>query len=426
MDHSTTRHWVPNYCHTDNFLPTVQETVILMANPPYFFPDFVGRAMAFLQSEAVAKLGFVFDPTSVLPCKWKCSDESLFGVDLALYAFTGQHPFDKGKLGGQFNEGAVAAGVHHCKTNIDFGGAHVGYIPGPNGGEFGHIQRPLNAEELSTDCGALMGIMRPYKEIYDDACRSILIYRPAGERILTSIPNEFLEPSWSSHNIKLLIDVERFCDGLVPYDVNIRHTHKLAGRSLFYVNDEFLLSVSSENLGRYSTPEKHRIGPELTSPFFHIFDVNPEMEGGVLRHRFLAYMKYILSSKVAPYPLKAAVTRSNIEYNKLTDCVRAEAFRHYSFASFTGVFIDMYDVAKRSYVNLFQPIGCSLKTADRIREHEFSAAELREAFDGLSPAKPVIPLKGVLGYDNADHLIADFTFRPENPTTPTLGQSRRG
>ena len=56
MDHSTTRHWVPNYCHTDNFLPTVQETVILMANPPYFFPDFVGRAMAFLQSEAVAKL----------------------------------------------------------------------------------------------------------------------------------------------------------------------------------------------------------------------------------------------------------------------------------------------------------------------------------------------------------------------------------
>jgi hypothetical protein len=426
MNYTTTRNWIPNYCHVDNFLPTVQETVILMAQPPYFFPDFVGRAISFLQSEPVRKMGFVYDPKTALPCKWKCSDESVFGVDLALYAFTGRFPFDKGKIGGQFNEAAVSAAVHHGGTNIDFGGAHVGYIPGPDGGAFGHIQRPLCGEELSTDCGALMSIMAPFKEVYDDACRSILLFQPASHRIQVSVPNEFLHPSWSSHRIKLLIDIERFCDGLVPYDVDVPHTHKLAGRSLFYAGDEFLERISDESRKRFSTPTKRRIRDELTSPFFHIFDSNPDLEGGLLKHRFLPYMKYILSSKAVPYPIKAAITRSNIEYNKLTDCVRTEAFRSYSFASFTGVFIDMYDPSLECYVNLFQPIGCSLKLAGRTREHEFSAAELRESFERLSPAVPVLPLKGVLGYENADRLLKEFTFRPKILKTQTLGQSRRG
>ncbi len=425
MNYSTTRHWLPDYCHIDNFLPTVQETVILMAKPPYFFPDFVGRAIAFLQSEPVKKMGLDYDPKVALPCKWKCSDESVFGVDLALYAFTGHFPFDKGKLGGQFNESAVSAAVHHCATNIDFGGAHVGYIPGPDGGSFGYIQRPLSDEKVSTDCGALMGIMAPFKEVYDDACRSILLFKPRSHRVQVSVPNEFLHPSWSSHRIKFLIDIERLCDGLVPYDVDIPHTHKLAGRSLFHASAEFLGCIRAENLERFSTPTKRRIGDELTSPFFHIFDSNPSLEGGLLKHRFLPYMKYILSSKAAPYPIKAAITRSNIEYNKLTDCVRTESFRNYSFASFTGVFIDMYDASQRCYVNLFQPIGCSLKIAGRTREYEFSAAELRETFDKLSPAEPVRALKGVLGYDNADRLLREFTFRPKSLKTPTLGQSRR-
>ena len=49
MSQPTTRKWLPAYCHTDNFLPPGQETVILMKERPYFFPDFVGRALAFLR-----------------------------------------------------------------------------------------------------------------------------------------------------------------------------------------------------------------------------------------------------------------------------------------------------------------------------------------------------------------------------------------
>ena len=99
-------------------------------------------------------------------------------------------------------------------------------FPGPDGGTFGYIQRPLSDEEVSTDCGALMGIMGPFRKTYDDACRSIVLAMPA-DRLLVSVPNEFLQPSWSSHRIKLLIDVERLTDGLVRISVGIEDVEDL-------------------------------------------------------------------------------------------------------------------------------------------------------------------------------------------------------
>jgi hypothetical protein len=128
--------------------------------------------------------------------------------------------------------------------------------------------------------------------------------------------------------------------------------------------------------------------------------------------RLLPYMKYILSSKLAPYPLKGAVTNTNIEYNNLTDAVRAEPFHSHAFASFTGVFIDMYDADLGNYVNLFQPIGISIKPAGRSRGVEIAAAEVHHIFDRLEPAEPILPLEGVLGYADAQHVLEKFTFRP--------------
>jgi hypothetical protein len=405
------RSWVPAYCDPRSFLPAVQETIILFAQPPYLFQDFVGKAIAFLRSEAVRKMGFGFDPRTALPCKWKCSDESVFGVDLCLYAFTGHYPFDKGKIGGCFNQGSLGAAVHHCATNVDFGGSHVGYVPGPDGGSFGRITRPLHEREHSTDCGYLMALLAPFKGIYDDACRNILFFAEEG-RALVSIPNEFVQPSWSSQQIKLLVDLERMTLGAVPYDVRKAFTHKLAGRSLFYVHPAFLEALPAEARARFQTCERVPIGQELTAETFSIFDSRAELCDGVPTQRLLPYVKYILASKLAPYPLKAAVTNSNIEYNTLTDAVRAEELRPNAFASFTGVFIDLYDAELGAYVNLFQPIGISIKPSGRTREVEIPPAEIHEIFDRLEPAEPVLPLKGVLGYDRPGRVLESFTFRP--------------
>jgi hypothetical protein len=334
-------------------------------------------------------------------------------VDLCLYAYTGHYPFDKGSLGGCFNDSSIRAAVHHSEVNVDFGGAHVGYVPDVRGGKFGIIPRPLQEKHTSADCGYLMGIIEPFKEVYDDACQNIFLYSPDGEQALISIPNEYLQPSWSSDHIKLLVHLERLTAGLVDYDVDKPHTHKVAGRTLFRVAPEFLGSLPEQKAASFMSPEMTPIGNELVADYFHIFDSDAELEDSVPTQRFLPYMKFILSSKLAPYPLKAAVTHANIEHNRLVDSVRTERCRPYAFASFSGVFIDIFDEKIHAYVNLFQPIGVAIKAAGKAREVEFTSAELHEIFRELDTAEPVLPLGGVLGYPYPDHVLASFQY-PES------------
>ncbi|MEJ2111078.1 MAG: hypothetical protein P8Z37_14445 [Acidobacteriota bacterium] len=408
------RSWLPPYCNPGAFLPAVQECVILFRNPPYLFQDFVARAMRFLESDSVKKMGLVYNRKAALPCKWKCSDESLFGVDLCLYAFTGQYPFDKGAIGGMYNEGSLGAAVHHAEINLDFGGSHVGYIPGESGGRFGSIQRPLHETEQSTDCGYLMATIAPFKQAYDDARANILLYSVDKEAsVLVSIPNEYLQPGWSSHSIKLLVDIERLTSGVVNYDINKPYTHKVAGRTLFRVDEAFLDRVPQESADAFRSREQTPIGIELTADYFNIFDSQAELgSDGAPLNRLLPYMKFILSSKIAPHQLKCAVTNTNIEYNKLTDSVRSENFRPYGFASFTGIFIDMYDEELGNYINLFQPTGISIKPQGRIREIEVASDEMRHIFDSINPVDPVLPLDNVLAYSNAEKALEKFTYKP--------------
>jgi len=408
------RSWLPTYCNPGAFLPAVQECVILFNKRPYLFQDFVARAICFLESDTVRKMGFVYNREAALPCKWKCSDESLFGVDLCLYAFTGQYPFDKGRIGGMYNEESIGAAVHHAAVNLDFGGSHVGYIPGESGGRFGNIRRPLHETNQSTDCGHLMGTMAPFKQVYDDARENILLYSEEEEKnALVSIPNEYLQPGWSSHRIKLLVDIEHLTGGVVHYDINKPYTHKVAGRTLFRVNEEFLAQVPVEVVEKFHSREQTPIGIELTADYFNIFDSQAELgSDGAPLNRLLLYMKYILSSKIAPYQLKCAVTNTNIEYNKLTDTVRSEAFRPYGFASFTGIFIDMYDEDLGNYINFFQSTGISIKPQGRIREIEIPPDEVRHIFDSLEPAEPAIPLQNILPYSSPEKALEKFTYRP--------------
>lgn len=409
----TTRPWLPVYCHPESLLPAVQETITLFSQPPFLFQDFVGKAIAFLRSETARKMGFEYDAATALPCKWKCADEAVFGVDLILHAYTGHYPFDKGRIGGCFNEGSLGAAVHHSTTNIDFGGSHVGYQPGAGVGTFGQIVRPLREGRAhSTDCGYLMAVIAPFKQAYDDACTNIVLFAAEPPQTLISIPNEFLQPSWSRHPVKLLIDVQRLTRGVVPYNVSKPHTHKLAGRTLFFVAPDFLDTLTEAQRAHFASPEWTPIGDELVAEYFNIYDANAEVVQGVPTQRLLPYVKYILSSKVAPYPLKAAVTNANIEHNSLVDAIRADEHRGCSFASFSGVFLDIYDAELGAYVNLFQPVGAAIKPAGRTREYEIAPAELHHLFARLAPVDPLLPLKGVLGYERPAYLLERFTYGP--------------
>jgi hypothetical protein len=406
------RVWLPNYCNPGAFLPKIQETRTLFSHPPYLFPDFVARAMRFLQSETAEKMGFENAPNKTLPCRWKCSDESLFGATLAIYAYTGQYPFDKGEIGGNFNESSIAAAVHHGCINIDFGGSHTGYISGRDGGEFGRIWRPLQ-HEYSTNCGHLMGKLEPFAKVYNDACQNILLFSPDGEHLLISLPNEFIQPNWSSHSVKLMVDTDTLTTGDVPYDIDVLYTHTTIGRTLFYVNPQFIEDLPGDEAKAYMQKTPVPIDHNLTHRYFNIFDADTKLdEYGVPKERINLYIKFILSAQHTPYPLKAAIVNSNLEYNKLTDGVRAAAYKDYCFASFTGVFIDMYSEQLRTYVNLFQPLGISIKPAGITQCVELTPLEIFQIFDEIEPIAPVqLPLK--MGETADGQKILDlFTYKP--------------
>ncbi|MBI5523715.1 MAG: hypothetical protein HY910_13895 [Desulfarculus sp.] len=414
----TNRGWLPAYCQPDAFLPKVPETRVLFSRRPFLFQDFLGKAMAFLQSGTARKMGFVYRPESALPCKWRCADESLFGVDLCLYAYTGQYPFDKGAIGGMYNEASLGAAAHHGGINMDFGGSHVGYVPGEGGGRFGAIWRPLH-QEYSTDCGYLMGVIEPFRKVYDDACRNILVYDPVGERLVVSIPNEFLHPDWSSHHIKLLVDLEAMTAETVDYQDDLPHTHTLVGRSLFYLHPGFIACLSPAQAQAFHTPRPTPMGRALTHQFFNIFDATASLdEAGQPKQKLLPYMKHIVSAAHSPEGLKAAIINTSLNHNALTDAVRSQAFLPYDFVSFTGIFIDLYDDDLQSYVNLFQPLGLTIKPKGCQREVEMTTEEIHHVLGKLPLAPPMLPLEDVLGFSEPEIPLEKFTYQPGYFTRP--------
>ncbi len=407
----TNRNWLPSYSNPEALLPKIPETRALFRWRPFLVQDFIGKTISFLSSDDVKKMGLEYDPRRAVPCRWKCADESLFGVDLTIYAFTRSYPFDKGKLGGRFNPASLGAAVSHGSINIDVGGAHVGYVPGEGGGSFGKIWRPAQ-QNYSTDCGYLMKLMAPYKLVYEDACKNILVWQPSGEQALVSIPNEYIQPSWSSETIKLLVDLDTLTDDEVAYQQDRPYTHTQVGRSLFKLHPLFLEGLDRDSRDALRTEAPSGIGRHLTHRYFNIWDSEAELVNGLPRNRLLLYMKFILAAKHSPEALKAAVVNSAIEHNRLTDAVRASEFLNYDFVCFSGIFIDCYSQEASCYVNLFQPMGMTIKPKGRTQEREFSPEQIHEIIHSMPTAKPVMPLEGIFGYKRPQKMLDSFTFEP--------------
>ena len=357
----TNRTWLPSYCDPNAFLPKIQETRTLFSHSPYLFHDFVGCAIRFLQSDTVEKMGFHYIPEKTLPCRWKCADESVFGATMSIHAYTGHYPFDKGGIGGTFNQNSVGAAVHHGDINVDFGGSHTGYVAGEGGGSFGRIWRPLR-QEYSTDCGHLMSVLSPFQQVYEDACQSIQVISGPDGKLMLSVPNEFIQPNWSGQSVKLIVDLDTLTFGDVPYDIEEPQTHTPVGRTLFYLHPEFVEKLPKEEVRTYHEKKTVPIGNHLSQDYFNIFDIDAELDPqGLPQQRLSLYMKYILGSSYSPAPLKVAIVNTSLQQNKLTDTVRSPIYKDNAFASFTGIFLDLFYEPIQNYVNLFQPMGISIK-----------------------------------------------------------------
>jgi hypothetical protein len=92
--------------------------------------------------------------------------------------------------------------------------------------------------------------------------------------------------------------------------------------------------------------------------------------------------------------------------------VRAGAYKDNDFVSFSGVFIDLYSNEVKSYVNLFQPMGMTIKPRGQTREIEFSPDQIQDIFLRMPVAEPRMPLEGILGHSRPQEALDSFTFEP--------------
>ena len=333
-------------------------------------------------------------------------------MDLTLYAFTGSFPFNKGAIGGFFNDGSVAAAVHHGACNLDVGGSHVGYVPGNGGGRFGQLWRP-HKQHLSTNCGYLSSLITPFQEVYQDACANIFIQDCGEELLLVSIPNEFVQPEWSSQRIKLQVELNALIRGPVFYRSEDPHTHPPVDRSLFFLHPSFLAGLDEATRREVSSSRPTRIGSLLAPPYFRIFETGTApLDDRMPARRLLLYIREIVAATDCPPILKACIVNTCLEHNHLSDTSRLPAFRDNSFVSFTGLFIDLFDEPTRTYRNLFQPVALTIKPSGTVRERILTHEELRTRLKAVTGIRPKVDLGLALGEADRDRLTSLFTFRP--------------
>ena len=79
---------------------------------------------------------------------------------------------------------------------------------------------------------------------------------------------------------------------------------------------------------------------------------------------------------------------------------------------FTGIFIDMFNEKVSNYLNLYQPLGVSIKPAGSTRLVELLTEEIHDIFDKIPPAESVMPLGNVMGFEPPSDAVESFTFQP--------------
>ncbi len=131
------------------------------------------------------------EPHGIIPSRAFCSDENQGYPIILIAKHFGTFPFNHGRVGGIVAADRHGPHAHHGKDVVLIQASHVGYDPESK--EFG-VYRRLQTEEheLSSDCGAICGLLHWYKEEYDFACRQISLNRDGLKKMII-IDNQLLK-----------------------------------------------------------------------------------------------------------------------------------------------------------------------------------------------------------------------------------------
>jgi hypothetical protein len=326
------------------------------------YSDFAPRLFNFCLS-----LGM--KPNDIMPSRAFCSDENQGYPIILLAKHFGTFPFNHGRVGGVVATDRHGPHSDHGKDVVIIQASHVGY--NPENKKFG-VYRRLQTEnhELSTDCGALCGVLDWYKEEYDFTCQQISLDREKEKKVVT-IDNQLLN---QDRNEGMFLNMPQ-----IVSDLNVVHSYSTA--KSFIASDQLIKRIG-ENWPDTKTP----INQFLFADLFHFKRVTDDtVASGILNRNLIKAMPEILRSHSPA--LTAAKVNSQVEFDRtFRTIVKEKSYRGKKVIFISGIHIDISPSAGQLFpLTKFVPWAAYIQNENgegyTLEQHELDTALRKQSTD---------------------------------------------
>lgn len=259
-----------------------------------------------------------------MPSRAFCSDENQGYPIILIAKHFGSFPFNHGRVGGIVATDRHGPHAHHGKDVVIIQASHVGYNPETE--EFG-VYRRIHTEnqELSTDCGAICGVLEWYNEEYNFARQQISLAKNDGKAVVV-IDNQLLR---EDRDRGLFLNTDKIIK-------NQEVVQAYSTAKSFIAADSFVEKVGNSWPDK-KTPIDNHLFPEL----FEYKNISDDvLASGLLNRNLLTAMPYIVTSK---YPeLTAAKVNAQMEFDRtFRTIVKESAYRGKKVVFISGIHIDV-------------------------------------------------------------------------------------
>jgi len=263
-------------------------------------------------------------PNQIMPSRAFCSDENQGYPIILLAKHFGAFPFNHGRVGGIVATDRHAPHASHGKDVVIIQASHVGYDPESE--RFGIYRRlQTEAQEMSTDCGAICGVLDWYRAEYDFACHQIGLDRD-GIRYTVVIDNQLLR---DDRDEGVFLNLDRMIDSHT-----LLHSYSTAKA---YPASKYLI----ERIGDDWPGQKMAIGHYLYPELFRFKRNSDDMvASGLLNRNLINAMPDIISSHSPE--LAGAQVNAQMEFDRtFRSIVKEEAYRGKKVVFVSGIHVDV-------------------------------------------------------------------------------------
>lgn len=263
-------------------------------------------------------------PYAIMPSRAFCSDENQGYPIILIAKHFGSFPFNHGRVGGIVATDRHGPHAHHGKDVVLIQASHVGYDPESK--KFG-VYRRIHTENrgLSSDCGAICGLLQWYKEEYDFACRQISLSQDTSNKTII-IDNQLLK---KDREEGVFLNIEQMVNSLDVLESYSTAKSFIASKQLI------------DKIGEAWPDKRTAIGKHLLPELFYFKRNTDDMvASGLLNRNLITAMPDIICSSSPE--LSAAQINAQAEFDRtFRTIVKEKTYRGKKVVFISGIHIDV-------------------------------------------------------------------------------------